>query len=80
MAIVKVDEKGRIVIPRSARKKIELKRDGYVKVVVEDKRIILEPLEPISEKFFGALKIDRWPEDLDEFVAEVVKKWWEKGT
>jgi len=80
MAIVKVDEKGRIVIPRSARKKIELKRDGYVKVVVEDKRIILEPLEPISEKFFGTLKIDRWPEDLDEFVAEVVKKWWEKGT
>jgi len=80
MVIVKVDKKGRFVLPKSARKKVELKREGYVKVVVDDGRIIIEPLEPISDKFFGTFKIDRWPEDLDKFATEAVKKWWGKGT
>ncbi|MEM0444265.1 MAG: hypothetical protein QXJ73_08960 [Candidatus Caldarchaeum sp.] len=37
---------------------------------------MIEPLEPTADKYFGAFKIMKWPEDLDEFVTEVVRKWW----
>ncbi|MEM1582306.1 MAG: hypothetical protein QXK89_07330 [Candidatus Bathyarchaeia archaeon] len=38
--------------------------------------IIIEPLEPIADKYFGAFKVARWPENLDEFIIEVMGKWW----
>jgi len=31
------------------------------------------------EKFKGSIKVDRWPEDLDEFLSEVLRSWL-KGT
>ena len=74
--IVKVDEKGRVVIPKSIREKVKLKGGNYVNVKVEGKTIVMEPLESIADKYFGAFKISRWPEDLDEFIVEVTKKWW----
>ena len=49
---------------------------NYVNVKAEGKTIIIEPLESSADKYFGAFKISRWPEDLDEFIAEVVKRWW----
>jgi len=74
--IVKVDEKGRVVIPKSVREKVKLKEGSYVNVRAEGKIIIMEPLESIADKYFGAFKVSRWPEDLDEFIAEVTKRWW----
>ncbi|MCD6593213.1 AbrB/MazE/SpoVT family DNA-binding domain-containing protein [Candidatus Bathyarchaeota archaeon] len=74
--IVKIDEKGRVVIPKSIREKVKLKKGEYVNVKVEGKSIVMEPLGSIADKYFGAFKISRWPEDLDEFIAEVVKRWW----
>jgi len=74
--IVKVDEKGRVVIPKSIREKVELKEGSYVSVKVEGRTIVMEPLESIAEKYFGTFKISKWPEDLDEFIAEVAKRWW----
>ena len=74
--IVKVDEKGRVIIPKSIREKVKLKEGNYVNVKVEGKTIVMEPLESIAVKYFGAFKISRWPEDLDEFIVEVTKKWW----
>ena len=74
--IVKVDGKGRVVIPKSIREKVKLKKGEYVNVKVEGKSIVMEPLESIADKYFGAFKISRWPEDLDEFIVEVTKKWW----
>jgi len=47
-----------------------------VNVRVEGRIIILEPLESIADKFFGAFKISRWPEDLDEFIVGVARRWW----
>lgn len=76
MEIAKVDEKGRVVIPKSLRDKAEVKEGSYVKVKANGKNIIIEPLEPIANKYFGAFKIVKWPEDLDEFVVKVMKKWW----
>lgn len=75
-AVVKVDEKGRVVIPKNIREKARMKEGGYVKIMAKEKSIIIEPLEPFADKYFGAFKIDKWPEDLDEFAVEVIKKWW----
>jgi len=75
--VVRVDEKGRVVIPKNIREKAKMKEGGYVKIMAEEKGIIIiEPLEPFADKYFGAFKIDKWPEDLDEFAVEVIKKWW----
>lgn len=73
--IVKIDEKGRIVIPKSLRTRTEMKEGSYVKVTAKEKSIIIEPLEPVANRYFGAFKIARWPKDLDEFIVEVIKKW-----
>ncbi|MEM3383888.1 MAG: AbrB/MazE/SpoVT family DNA-binding domain-containing protein [Nitrososphaerales archaeon] len=75
MSIVKIDKKGRIVIPKKVRERAKLKSGSYVKIRTKEKEIIIEPLEPIAEKYFGIYKIVKWPEDLDEFIVEVMKKW-----
>ena len=74
--IVRVDEKGRVVIPKSIREKAKLKAGNYVNVRVEGRSIIMEPLESIADKYFGAFKVSRWPKDLDEFLVEVARRWW----
>jgi len=76
METVKVDEKGRVVIPKSLREKAKVKEGSYVRIKADDKGVIIEPFEPIVDKYFGAFKITRWPEDLDEFVVKVMRKWW----
>ncbi|MEM2153236.1 MAG: AbrB/MazE/SpoVT family DNA-binding domain-containing protein [Candidatus Bathyarchaeia archaeon] len=76
METVKVDEKGRIIIPKSIREKAGLKEGSHVKIKVDEKVIVIEPLEPIADKYFGAFKITKWPKNLDEFVIEVMRKWW----
>jgi AbrB family looped-hinge helix DNA binding protein len=76
MKIVKVDKKGRVVIPKSLRKKAKVKEGDYVRIKADEKSIVIEPLESIADKYFGVFKITQWPEDLDEFVVEVMRKWW----
>ena len=76
MEIVKIDEKGRIVIPKSLREKTEMKEGSYVTVKAKEKAIFIQPLEPVATKYFGAFKIAKWPKDLDKFVVEVMKEWW----
>ncbi|MEM1948810.1 MAG: AbrB/MazE/SpoVT family DNA-binding domain-containing protein [Candidatus Caldarchaeum sp.] len=76
METVKMDEKGRIVVPKNIREKAGLKAGGYVKVTADEKRVLIEPVEPIADQYFGAFQITKWPEDLDEFVIEVVRRWW----
>lgn len=74
--VVKLDEKGRILIPKSIRERTEIKRGSYVKITEREKSILIEPLEPVADKYYGAFQIDRWPNDLDEFIAEVMNEWW----
>ena len=73
---VKVDEKGRIIIPKDIRKTANLKEGSYVTIRAKGKTVIMEPLEPVADKYFGAFKVATWPENLDEFAVEVIKKWW----
>jgi len=76
MEVAKVDEKGRVAIPKGLREKAKVKRGGYVRIRTDGKSIIIEALEPIADKYFGAFKITEWPEDLDEFVVEATRRWW----
>ena len=78
--VVKVDEKGRILIPKDIRESVGVREKGYVRVRVEGRRIVIEPLESVANKYYGAFKIDKWPEDLDHFLVETVKKWWLQST
>lgn len=73
---VKVDEKGRIIIPKNVREAAELKEGSYVTIKSKGKIIIMEPLEPVADKYYGVFKVTRWPEDMDEFIVEVMKQWW----
>ena len=76
MEVTKVDEKGRVVIPKGLREKAKVKKGSYVRIQTDGKNIIIEPLGPIADKYFGAFKVTKWPEDLDEFMAEVMRRWW----
>jgi AbrB family looped-hinge helix DNA binding protein len=73
---VKVDEKGRIIIPKEIRETAKLKGGSYVTIKAKGRTIIMEPLEPVADKYYGAFKIAKWPENIDEFTVEVIKKWW----
>jgi len=74
--IVKVDGKGRVLIPKTLRTKAEIEEGSYVKVEANEKRIVIEPLEPVAEKYYGVFKVDSWPDDLDEFITEALRKEW----
>lgn len=73
---VKVDEKGRIIIPKNIREAAELKEGSYVTIKSKGKIIIMERLEPVADKYYGAFKVTKWPENMDEFIVEVIKEWW----
>jgi AbrB family looped-hinge helix DNA binding protein len=78
---VKMDEKGRIIIPIRIRKTAQLKEGTPMSIKSKGKMIILEPIEPVADKYFGAFKVTNWPEnlDLDEYVVEVKEKWSKKN-
>ena len=78
---VKMDEKGRIIIPSRIRKSAQLKEGSSMSIRSKGKLIILEPVEPVADKYFGAFKVPNWPKnlDLDEYVVEVKKKWRKKS-
>jgi AbrB family looped-hinge helix DNA binding protein len=78
---VKMDEKGRIIIPMRIRKTAQLKEGTSMSLKSKGKMIILEPIEPVADKYFGAFKVTNWPEnlDLDEYVVEVKEKWRKKN-
>jgi len=73
---VKIDEKGRIIIPKSIRETANLKKGNYASIKIKDKTIIIQPAESIADKYCGIFKITKWPEDLDEFIMEATRKWW----
>ena len=76
MESVRVDEKGRILIPKRIREKAGVREGSYVKIKADEKGIVIEPLRDIADRYFGAFKVIEWPDDLDEFVTEVMGKWW----
>lgn|GEM_PF-1173512 len=68
---VKLDKKGRMMTPKALRHKAQLKEGSFVRVKADGRKILMEPLGPIADKYFGAFKITRWPEDFITDVNEV---------
>ncbi len=73
--IVRVDSKGRVLIPKGLRESVGISEKDLVKVYVKKGKVIVEPLGSVADKFFGCFKVEKWPKDLDEFVTEAIKKW-----
>jgi AbrB family looped-hinge helix DNA binding protein len=80
LRITKMDGKGRIVIPKDIRLRLGLKEGVRLRVKVEGGKLVMEPVSSVSRKYYGAFKPRRWPEDLDDFIVEVLRKWEEEGT
>ncbi len=76
---MRVDERGRILLPKRVREAAGIERGSYVRVVVEEGRVIVERLGSVAENNFGRFRVRRWPEDLDEFLASAVRGWWRSG-
>jgi AbrB family looped-hinge helix DNA binding protein len=74
---VKMDEKGRVVIPRKIRKAAQLNEGITLNIKSKGKTIILEAAEPVADKCFGIVRVANWPSnlDLDKYVVETEKKW-----
>ena len=73
--IAKVDKKGRVLLQKEIREKLGIKEGSNVKIKVEGRRIVIEPIESTADKYFGIFKIDKWPDDLDDFIVKTIKKW-----
>ncbi len=78
--VVRVDEKGRVVIPKSVREAVGLREKQLVRIEVVDGKIVLEPLRDIADEYYGIVRVREWPRDLDEFVNEVLREWWRRST
>jgi AbrB family looped-hinge helix DNA binding protein len=77
----KLDEKGRVRIPRRIREAAQLTEGSCVNIKAEGKTIIIQASEPIADKYYGAFQVQKWPEDLDEYAtAEMQKRWKQRGT
>ncbi len=74
----KLDEKGRVRIPKQIREAAQLKEGSCVNIKAKGKTIIIEPAEPVADKYYGAFKVEKWPEDMDEFVGEEMQKRWKQ--
>ena len=71
--VVRIDRKGRLVIPKKLRKELGME-DCYVEIRAEGDKV-LKPIKPIADKYFGAFKVEKWPEDLDKFLMKEASKW-----
>ena len=69
-ATVRVDSKGRILLPKRIHEMLGIRTKQPIKVHVEGGRIVLEPLGSVTDRFFGRIKVTAWPDDLDEFLEE----------
>jgi len=74
----RMDEKGRIRIPKKIREAAHLKEGSCVHIKTKEKAVIIELAEPVANKYYGIVKVKKWPEDLDEYAAETVHKLWKQ--
>jgi len=76
--MARVDRKGRLVIPKKVREELGIKEGGYVELRKEGEKIVLKPVKSVADKYFGVFNVEKWPEDLDEFLSEEVVRRWSK--
>ena len=77
--VVRVDEKGRILIPKGIREALGVKERQMLRIEVVDGKIVLEPIKDIADKYYGVIRVKKWPRNLDEFLAEALQEWWRRS-
>ncbi|MFP3203003.1 MAG: AbrB/MazE/SpoVT family DNA-binding domain-containing protein [Sulfolobus sp.] len=70
--LVKVNEKGRIVIPKEVREKLGIR--GAVRMVIEGDKILLIPINVDKDKYIGIFKVDWGSKDVDEILKEAIEE------
>ncbi len=79
--ITEIDKKGRILLPKKVREKLQLEEGNKLRIEVRDESIILTKEISTAEKYAGKFKSKiRIPEDLDEFLSKVISNWWKENT
>ena len=73
--LVKVNEKGRVLIPKVIRDALGIKTGELLRVSIVNGKIVLEPTESIADRYFGVVKVGKWPENIDDFLNEVIQRW-----
>lgn len=79
-SVVRMDRKGRLVVPKRVREELGIVDETYVEVRTEGDKIILKPIKSVADEYFGVFKVESWPEDLDEFLVKEVTRRWLKDT
>ena len=74
--IYRIDEKGRVLVPKEIRDLAEMPPGSYFKFEADKKQITMKAVAPASQKYYGAFKVDQWPDDLDEFAKEEMLRQW----
>ncbi len=74
--LVKVDKEGRITIPKEVMSQTSIEPEGYVDLKVEGGRLVVEPVKSVADTYFGFVRSEGYPEDLDGIVVEAVKRYW----
>ncbi|WP_246252945.1 AbrB/MazE/SpoVT family DNA-binding domain-containing protein [Acidianus brierleyi] len=65
--IITMDERGRVTIPKEIREKIKTKK---LRLKIEGDKIILEPVNPDIEKYYGIFKNNVGNVDIDEVLEK----------
>jgi hypothetical protein len=47
---------------------------GYVRVRGVGRAIVIKLVESVADKYYGAFKVEKWPADLDDFMARVLRE------
>jgi len=73
--LVRVDEKGRVLIPKVIRDALGINAGQSLRISMVNGKIVLEPAESIADRYFGVVKVGKWPENIDDFLNEVIQRW-----
>ncbi|MCD6369326.1 MAG: AbrB/MazE/SpoVT family DNA-binding domain-containing protein [Thermoproteales archaeon] len=79
MEVVRIDEKGRILLPKRIRDALGIKAKQQFRISVVDDKIVLVPLKSTADRYYGIVKVRKWPRDLDEFIVEAIQRWWRES-
>ncbi|RLG59206.1 AbrB/MazE/SpoVT family DNA-binding domain-containing protein [Candidatus Geothermarchaeota archaeon] len=80
MEVVRVDGKGRILLPKKIREALGIRARQRLRISIVNGRIVLDPLKSVADEYYGIMKIRKWPRDLDKFLVEAIRNWWREST
>jgi len=72
--ILKVGKKGEIYVTKELRKKVGIVEDSFVKVLVKDGKLIIEPIPRIEDLIKEKKIIELTPQEAEKISEEMQKE------